>query len=98
MNHMRRGGTSSRGAGGRRAGSRNGGKRTRGKIIELGTTLLVPREVVTVARHQNWLQHRMGRIHSRVDVCDNPSSCYVECLLRVLNAHNRCRGLTDVAF
>src|SRR6266853_478399 len=39
----------------------------------------------------------MRRIHSRVNVRDNPVSSHVERLLRVLYPHNRCRGLIDVA-
>jgi len=68
-----------------------------GKIVQLGTTRLVPRKVVSVPRHQDRLQDRMVGIHSGVDVRDNPRSRHTERLLRVLHTHNRRRRLIDVA-
>ena len=67
-------------------------------IIQLGTSRLVPREIVTVTRHQYWLQYRVSRIHSRVNVRDNNAGPqHVERLLRILDFHNRRCWLIDVA-
>src|SRR6266403_1257441 len=39
----------------------------------------------------------MGGVYSRVNVRDNPCPQHTERLLRILDAHNRCRRLVDVA-
>ena len=79
------------------------GARLRGKCLKvrwvqirhLGTTCLVPREVVTWQQYT--LQRWMPGIHARVNVSDNSRPDHIERLLRVLHLHNPGRRLIGVA-